>query len=106
MLEISEAAIAWLVENRARNRIPSSFGVRIFEGAEGERIAVRSAAEPRPNEVTIERQGLRFFMSPEISRKLAGRHIDVGHGASGDRLLIRRRTAASNAAEPVTAAHS
>jgi hypothetical protein len=100
MLNVTAAAIAWLHENRARHGVPDEYGVRIFTNHAGEGIAVHSAAGPVDDEVTVMRQGLRFFLTREIAESLDGRTIDAADRPTGSGLVIRRRPANGQGAAP------
>jgi Fe-S cluster assembly iron-binding protein IscA len=97
MFEITAAALAWLQENRAHNRVPDSFGLRVFQESGRAAITIRSVADPQADELTIVQSGLRFFVTPDIARRLSGKVIDFQPESSRPGLILRRR-------EPVAAA--
>jgi hypothetical protein len=88
-MEITDAAIAWIRSNRRRHRIPEKFGLRVFRH-DGGGLATRSSAEPDMGEETVLHGGLRFFVSADAARALAGRRIDVRASGESDGLVLTR----------------
>ena len=96
MIRISQAAIQYLKQKRRNAGPPAGQGIRVYQQASGgERqnadLALTFVDDPEEGDQPLERDGLQFFIAPEVTDAVKGVVIDVTDGPIGRRRRLRAR---------------
>lgn len=85
-ITITAKAVAEIKRIREQNNIPETYGLRMGVrggGCSGFTYALGFDAEPRPNDLVLEADGLRIFIDPKSVFYLMGVTLDFSDGLMG-----------------------
>lgn len=91
MLQVTASAAHALREARATQRVPDSFGVRVFAraGDDGQAaVALAFAQEPSEGDTVTEQSGTEIYVASELVEPLAEHTLDVEDTPDGPQLAL------------------
>ncbi len=96
MIRISQAAIQYLKQKRRSAGLPAGQAVRVYQQARGRErknaeLALTFVDDPEEGDQPLERNGLRFFIAPEVTDAIEVVVIDLTDSPIGRRRRLRAR---------------
>lgn len=91
MLQVTDSAAHALQEARATQRVPDSFGVRVFARADDDgqaAVALAFAQEPAEGDAVTEQSGTEIYVASELVEPLAEHTLDVEDTPDGPQLAL------------------
>ena len=96
MFELTSRAAAALAQDRARIGQGDALAIRISASESGNGsgagFQLRWASHPWPDDVVMESNGTRVFLSPELAESLNGTVLDAEDTDRGPRLILKHRS--------------
>ena len=91
MLQVTDSAATALLQARAGQQLPDSFGVRAFAqaGNDGQAaLALAFAEEPTAGDQVTEQSGIEIYVAPELIEPLAEHMLDLEDTPDGPQLAL------------------